>query len=256
MRITLFANYGAIANRGAVGLGLALSLNSVTQAQTQTQNVSVFQSASVELSRDRFTILQDERPILKPANPTELQQEDAKRDSDSKADEKKSTDEKGGASSDSLKPITIAPLKIPNIAVASVGNGSTPKDTIQGRLPPSRMMPTGASREYGLYSIDKQFAPSAICHKPLYFQDTMLERHGHQRFPNVQPLASGVRFFGTIPIMPYLMTLHPPGEDIYNLGHYRPGSGAPCLMERPPYDQRAIRVQALTTAGVLVAAPL
>ena len=35
----------------------------------------------------------------------------------------------------------------------------------------------------------------------------MLERHGHERWCCAQPLASGARFFLTVPMMPYLMTV-------------------------------------------------
>ncbi len=49
-----------------------------------------------------------------------------------------------------------------------------PKDMVANRLPPAVPMPNGALRGYDLYLINKQFEPSAICHKPLYFSDTML----------------------------------------------------------------------------------
>jgi hypothetical protein len=148
-----------------------------------------------------------------------------------------------------FSPIHIAPLSAPNISTDNIGTGARPLDMVEGRLPPARPLPTGLDRTYPMARLEKYWDPSSICHKPLYFQDTMLERHGHERFHALQPMISGVKFFGTLPLMPYMMTLHRPSEDIYNLGHYRPGTAAPCLKERPPYDARAIGVQTLTTGA-------
>lgn len=151
--------------------------------------------------------------------------------------------------------IQISPLKVPSISLKGIGTGSLPKDVVSGRLPPVQVLPIGFDRDIAMTSSMKQWIPSAICHKPLYFQDTMLERHGHERFPCVQSLASGVRFFGTLPILPYMMTLHPPAKDVSNLGYYRPGTAAPCLFERPPYDARALGVQTMVTTGAVLVIP-
>jgi hypothetical protein len=142
-------------------------------------------------------------------------------------------------------------LVAPNVSVASIG-GILPEDSTQGRSPEARSLPTGFTRDTPFTLSHKVWEPASICHHPLYFQDSMLERHGHERFPHLQPIASGVRFFGTVPIMPYLLTLHPARSNIYNLGHYRTGAAAPCLIERPPYDKHALGVQALTSAGLAV----
>jgi hypothetical protein len=147
-------------------------------------------------------------------------------------------------------PIVILPLNTPNISTEGIGTGAKPENMAAGRIPGAIPFPTGLDRGTPVFPHEKHWVPSAICHKPLYFQDTMLERHGHERFHALQPMISGARFFGTLPLMPYLMTLHPPAEDIYNLGHYRPGTTAPRLFERAPYDARAIGVQtAVTGAG-------
>lgn len=83
----------------------------------------------------------------------------------------------------------------------------------------------------------------------------MLERHGHERFPCLQPLISGGRFFATIPMLPYLAAVRDPWDCDYHLGYYRPGSCAPALWQRPPYDRRAAVIQAGATAGVMVGFP-
>ena len=71
---------------------------------------------------------------------------------------------------------------------------------------------------------------SALCHKPLYFEDVSLERYGHSAGPLRQTLLSGAHFFGNVAILPYNVGLHGPFECRYALGYYRPGSCAPWLL--------------------------
>jgi hypothetical protein len=83
----------------------------------------------------------------------------------------------------------------------------------------------------------------------------MLERHGHVRWGCFQPVASGARFFATIPMLPYLMTINEPCDCEYTLGYYRPGSCAPALVQRPPYDRRALVMEGLVVGGVVIGLP-
>ncbi len=156
----------------------------------------------------------------------------------------------------STEPIEVLPLQVPNISTDGIGTGAKPTDSTVGRLPPPRPLPTGIDRSIEGAHHHRYWEPSGICHKPLYFQEVMLERHGHERFPCLQPMISGARFFGTLPLMPYMMTLHRPSEDLYNLGYYRPGSVAPFLRERPPYDARAIGTQTVITGAAFGLLPL
>ena len=88
---------------------------------------------------------------------------------------------------------------------------------------------------------------SALCHKPLYFEDVHLERYGHSWGPCVQPIISGAHFFGRIPVLPYCMGLKAPNECVYALGHYRPGNCAPYMIDPVPFTWRAALYQ---TGGV------
>lgn len=88
---------------------------------------------------------------------------------------------------------------------------------------------------------------SAICHKPLYFEQMALERYGHSCHPLVEPFVSGAHFFATIPVLPYKMGMDPPWECQYPLGYYRPGNCAPHLKYPIPLSLRG----ALTQAGVV-----
>ena len=91
---------------------------------------------------------------------------------------------------------------------------------------------------------------SALCHKPLYFEEVALERYGHTLVrEEFQPIISGAKFFLTVPILPYKMGLNPPCECIYTLGHYRPGSCAPYMIDPLPLSVRAGLIQAGAVVG-------
>ncbi|MEM6799167.1 MAG: hypothetical protein AAF589_06605 [Planctomycetota bacterium] len=80
---------------------------------------------------------------------------------------------------------------------------------------------------------------SALCHKPLYFEQTHLERYGHSWGPYLDPIVSGAHFFTRLPALPYCMGLKAPTECVYTLGYYRPGNCAPYLIEQPGFTCRA-----------------
>jgi len=88
---------------------------------------------------------------------------------------------------------------------------------------------------------------TGLCHKPLYFEEVQLERYGHTVGPLLQPIVSGAHFFLTVPVLPYQMGLTPPGECMYTLGYYRPGSCAPYTLDPIPLSARA----ALAEGGVM-----
>ncbi len=152
-------------------------------------------------------------------------------------------------------PIELAPLFTPSTRTAGLGTGIRPEDVTEGRLPPAMWLPTGQTRDGGWSLQAKPWTPGGFCHQPLYFEDPMLERHGHERFPHLQPMISGVRFFGTIPVLPYLASLRNPLDDVHTLGSYRPGTPAPMLRYRAHYDQEALRNQAISTAAAGIVLP-
>ena len=92
-------------------------------------------------------------------------------------------------------------------------------------------------------------------HRPLYFDETPLERYGQTIHPNLQPVLSGVHFFGMLPLLPYKMGVDRPHDEIYTLGHYRPGDSAPCLRQRLPLEFDAATFEALTIAGLILLIP-
>ena len=94
---------------------------------------------------------------------------------------------------------------------------------------------------------------SALCHKPLYFEDEQLERYGHSFSPCFQPFISGAHFFCHVPVLPYCMGVEPPCECVYSLGHYRPGNCAPYMCNPIPLSARGALFQAGAVTGVAAA---
>lgn len=159
---------------------------------------------------------------------------------------------------DALTPLQNRDLS-PKVAIvdlssARIGTGMVPDSASEARSQPARMLPDGVDR--GAPPQVAYWRPSCICYFPLYFEDAMLERHGHVRFGHAQPLASGAKFFSTISLLPYLKTLRPTCECVYAVGHYRPGSCAPPLRDHLPWDRRAAVVETLSAASFFWAAPL
>lgn len=92
---------------------------------------------------------------------------------------------------------------------------------------------------------------SALCHKPLYFEDVHLERYGHSWGPVAQPIVSGAHFFTRFPVLPYCMGLKAPNECVYTLGHYRPGNCAPYMIDPIPFTWRAALFETAGVFGVI-----
>jgi hypothetical protein len=97
-------------------------------------------------------------------------------------------------------------------------------------------------------AMNMMWKASALCHKPLYFEEVQLERYGHTTGPLTQPVVSAAHFFGSLVALPYQMGIHPPGECMYTLGYYRPGSCAPWLLPPVPLSIRG----GLAEAGAIV----
>jgi len=92
-------------------------------------------------------------------------------------------------------------------------------------------------------------------HKPLYFEEVNLERHGYSYGRILQPYVSGAHFFGTVAILPYKMALDRPCEPIYTLGHYRPGSCAPHEFYSVPFEVYPTLVEAGAITALFVIFP-
>jgi hypothetical protein len=148
----------------------------------------------------------------------------------------------------SLGTLRVPPLTIPNTSVVGLGQ-SVPKNLVEGRLPDPISLPYGPDREGGWSLTSKEWIAPVYYHQPTYYEDMMLEQHGHERCPPLQPFVSGARFYSGLFFTPYLACLHPPLRDTSSAGKYRPGTIAPGLRQRAPHDTRALGTQLLTTGA-------
>ena len=186
---------------------------------------------------------------------TTTSQDDAKTSKDEKSESSKDKNQ------DALAPMQNRALNIrvqaTSINSQKIGTGLIPTPS-SSRTTPQIPLPTGASR--GMVHTHVYWEASNIQHNPLYFEDAMLERHGHKRsfcgYDVAQSMISGVKFFATIPLLPYHETLRPKHSCVYALGNYRAGSGAPCLRDNIPYDSKAAIVESASAAAFFWAIPL
>jgi hypothetical protein len=121
---------------------------------------------------------------------------------------------------------------------------------------PSECTPGGKER------VQRAWAPStfcwhasALCHKPLYFEEVQLERYGHTAGPIRQPFISGAHFFINLAGLPYNMAIHPPTECQYALGYYRPGSCAPWMIPPIPLSLRGAAAEVGAALGFAYLVP-
>ncbi|MEO1529423.1 MAG: hypothetical protein AAFX06_28715 [Planctomycetota bacterium] len=152
--------------------------------------------------------------------------------------------------------LTLPPIQAATTRTSAIGNGRTPVGFRGGADAPAIDLPeTGEERGLPWQWQTGSWAPTNSFFHPLYFEDRMLERHGHQRYPALQPMISGGRFVAQWVALPYLSTLHPPCECDYSLGYYRSGSCAPVLRQRAPWSRKAAAAQATSVVGGFWALP-
>lgn len=139
----------------------------------------------------------------------------------------------------------LPPIAALTTGTDEIGNGEVPKGFRGGAPSPMVTLPeSGADRDLAWQWTTQHWAAANTFTHPLYFEDRMLERHGHQRFPCVQPLVSGGRFAAQAFMLPYLSAINPPCECQYTLGYYRAGNCVPALKQRAPYQRKAVAAQA------------
>ncbi|MDX1963814.1 MAG: hypothetical protein SFX18_11710 [Pirellulales bacterium] len=129
--------------------------------------------------------------------------------------------------------------------------------TSKGEIPYECAIESGSiyhgDRSWGC--ITYTWKASALCHKPLYFEQVQAERYGHSWGPVLDPVLQSAHFFGTIPLLPYHMGVDPICECQYALGYYRPGNCAPYMIEPFPLSLRGAATQGIFTAGAIYAVP-
>jgi hypothetical protein len=126
--------------------------------------------------------------------------------------------------------------------------------------PPSRQLERGNQQVHGPgmirlwgQSVSLWEAP-AYCHRPLYFEDEDLERHGRS-FGLLQPAASVAHFTGRGLAWPYLAGAFPHHECVYPLGRGQPGTYATYHWYRPPVSARGALYEAAAATGLSYIVP-
>ncbi|HUY32437.1 MAG TPA: hypothetical protein VMV69_06620 [Pirellulales bacterium] len=119
-----------------------------------------------------------------------------------------------------------------------------------GRFPQECPLAGDPYKQRNFAATNYTWKASALCHKPLYFEQPQMERYGHTFGPVVQPIFSGVHFFVSVLALPYKMGVEPPLECIYALGYYRPGSCAPRTVGPIPISARGALSQLGVSTGL------
>jgi hypothetical protein len=96
---------------------------------------------------------------------------------------------------------------------------------------------------------------SALCHKPLYFEEMAAERYGHSHGPGLEYVSSFIHFFGSLALLPYCVGVETPCECIYDLGYYRVGDCAPYEFDAFPLSVRGALTGAVGYCGVVALFP-
>ncbi len=114
-----------------------------------------------------------------------------------------------------------------NITIPGAQNASeqTPADLAAPRFAKAGVIYPPASEYRPWMASSFYWEAPGSSHNPLYFEEINLERYGYT-YGCLQPAVSAAHFFATIPLLPYEMVVHPPGEVVYSLGYYRPGDPA------------------------------
>jgi hypothetical protein len=220
--------------------------------------------------KDNKTKTSDRRPDDKKSDD---KKSDGKKAGDKKSDDKKAGDadqDKKDAKAKAKQKESIVRaaevvggrFQLPSLAAVStltteIGNGRVPDSFRSSENSVSMPLPESASqRTQSLDGATWQWtrrtwtAPDTYSN-PRYFEDVMLERHGHERWGHSQSLFSGARFFVTAPMLPYLMAIQHPCDCESTLGYHRSGSCSPAYFQRPPYDRRAMIAESATIASGL-----
>ena len=241
-----------------LGSLLALAVASICVAQGASEDGAVPQNSEgqLETSSDSETL----RKALELLDSGESEQQ-AKDDGvqDLEDDESGEGDESifaGRETSFVGGRLSLPPIVASTTQTSGIGNGRLPVGYRGGMDSPTVSLPeTGEQRGLPWQWQTGTWAATNSFSHPLYFEDRQLERHGHQRYPALQPLISGGRFVAQWAALPYLSTLHPPCDCEYTLGHYRSGSCAPVLRQRAPWSRKAAAAQATSIVGGFWALP-
>ena len=94
----------------------------------------------------------------------------------------------------------------------------------------------------------------AVCYRPLYFEDPNLERCGAGHGIATE-FVSAVRFFGRVPLLPYLMGSQDPNKCVRSLGDCKVCHTYDATAYLPPLNAKGVAFQAAATVGLVFLLP-
>lgn len=132
----------------------------------------------------------------------------------------------------------------------------------QGKLP-TDLAKKAFARQPTYYAISGEHAAPltfsyrnealGFCHPPVYFEQVKMERYGIAPSHGAT-LLSAAHFFGTLPALPYKMTMVPPCEQICTFGR-RCGLGTASCRHQKKRRTMAAVAQASVVTGLILAFP-
>lgn len=154
-------------------------------------------------------------------------------------------------------------LELKPLSEISTRIATPPDETGQPHLPPNHAEPRFALVDARKHCLGQSrgWSPNEICwtapglvHRPLYFEDVVLERYGYSH-GCVQPVVSAGRFASQIALLPYQWTLDHPCCPQYTLGYDRPGNCVPYRCHFLPWSSEAALIEAGTLTGLAFLIP-
>ncbi len=136
------------------------------------------------------------------------------------------------------------------------GNNSVPENLAEQTMGQSPVVQASSSDEMlgDLVFTKSRNHDELFPYQPLFFEEANLERYG-RTCGTMQPALSSLRFFATIPSLPYAMTVRHPSKTYLTQWPYEAGWGAPRVKEFQPLQPKPSIVQAGAITGLLFVLP-
>jgi hypothetical protein len=147
------------------------------------------------------------------------------------------------------------PVETISIDIHRTDGDRQPKDCSGDLFSPSPHAPGAAIGRCAACERQFQWVASGLYHQPLYFEQVPLEYYGQSCHPCLQPWVSGAHFFGSFLVMPYKIGVDHPHSCVYELGYYRPGTCAPCVRQRLPFEWDASALEAGSWLALIFVLP-
>ncbi len=148
----------------------------------------------------------------------------------------------------------IGQLNISVTSKAKAGNNTLPENLagqVLGSVPDVHAATADEMETQFVASFDRK--AQQFAYQPLYFEQANVERYG--RPYKLHAAASALRFYATIPALPYAMTVHHANQKYYWRWPYEAGWAAPRVRELPPVQLKGGLVEAGAITGLTFLVP-